>query len=62
MPFTWEGEMIEPEVSVPITSAASAAALAAPEPEEEPETFWSASVPLRTWPVRFEKPEGWLPK
>ena len=54
--------MIEPEVSVPMVSAESAAAPAAPEPEDEPLGFWSASTALSTWPVRFENPDGWLPK
>ena len=54
--------MIEPDVSVPMTSVLSAAAPAEPEPDEEPDGFWSASTPLSTWPVRFAKPDGWLPK
>jgi hypothetical protein len=54
--------MIEPEVSVPIVSIDSAAVPAVPEPDDEPLGFWSASWPLRTWPVRLEKPDGWLPK
>ena len=62
MPLACDGLMIEPEVSVPMASIDSAAAAAAPEPDEEPLGFWSASSALTTWPVRFEKPEGWLPK
>src|SRR3954471_9534528 len=54
--------MIEPDVSVPIVSAERAAAPAEPEPDEEPDGFWSASTASSTWPVRFEKPDGWLPK
>src|SRR5690348_4265680 len=54
--------MIEPDVSVPMVSADSAAAPAEPEPLEEPDGFWSASTALSTCPVRFEKPDGWLPK
>src|ERR687895_1739563 len=54
--------MIEPDVSVPTVSIDSAAAPAVPEPDDEPLGFWSASRALRTWPVRFEKPDGWLPK
>jgi hypothetical protein len=54
--------LIEPDVSVPTVSIDSAAAPAAPEPEDEPLGFWSASTAFRTWPVRLEKPDGWLPK
>src|SRR5262245_18229356 len=57
-----DGLMIEPEVSVPIVRIESAAAPPALEPDDEPLGFWSASSAFRTWPVRFEKPEGWLPK
>src|SRR5262245_5226087 len=57
-----DGLMIEPEVSVPIVSIASAAAPAAPDPDDEPLGFWSASRACTTWPVRFEKPDGWFPK
>ncbi len=42
--------MIEPEVSVPMPSVDSAAAIAAPVPDDDPEGFWSASMPLMTWP------------
>src|SRR5690348_8992326 len=61
-PLACEGEMIEPEVSVPTTSIDKAAALAAPEPDDDPLGFWSASTAFSTWPVRFENPDGWLPK
>src|SRR4051795_8744280 len=61
-PFACEGEMIEPDVSVPIVSAERAAAPAEPEPDEEPDGFWSASTASSTWPVRLLKPDGWLPK
>ena len=54
--------MIEPDVSVPTVSIDSAAAPAVPEPDDEPLGFWSASSPWSTWPVRLEKPDGWLPK
>ena len=56
-----DGLMIEPDVSVPMLSIESAAAPAVPVPDEEPLGFWSASKPWMTWPVRFEKPDGWLP-
>ena len=36
MPWAADGEMIEPEVSVPMVSAARPAAAALAEPEEEP--------------------------
>src|SRR5918998_4928023 len=57
-----DGLMIEPEVSVPTVSIDSAAALAVPDPDDDPLGFWSASRPWTTWPVRLEKPDGWLPK
>ena len=50
MPWAADGLMIEPEVSVPIVTAASAAAAAVAEPEEEPLGFWSASSAFRTCP------------
>src|SRR5690349_11993209 len=54
--------MIEPLVSVPMVSIDSAAAPAEPDPDDEPDGFWSASTAFNTCPVRFEKPDGWLPK
>ena len=36
IPQAWEGEMIEPSVSLPTANGARPAATAAPEPEEEP--------------------------
>ena len=57
-----DGLMIEPDVSVPTVSIDSAAAPAVPLPDDEPLGFWSASSACTTWPVRFEKPDGWLPK
>ena len=62
MPCVDDGLMIEPEVSVPMPSVDSAAAIAVPVPDDDPLGFWSASMPFTTWPVRFEKPDGWLPK
>ena len=50
MPWAADGLMIEPDVSVPIVTAASAAAAAVAEPEDEPLGFWSASSACRTCP------------
>ena len=43
MPLAADGRRIEPEVSVPIVSAAGPAAAALPEPEEDPLGETSAS-------------------
>ena len=62
MPSSRDGLMIEPLVSVPMPSAESDDWTAAPVPEDEPLGVSSASLALRTWPVRLLKPEAWPPK
>ena len=50
MPCWADGLTIEPEVSVPIVTAARPAAAAAPEPELDPLVPASRSYGFRTWP------------
>ena len=55
-PQLFEGETIEPSVSVPTATAQRFAAAAAPEPELEPEGLRSRAYGLRHWPPRPLQP------
>ncbi len=52
----FEGETIEPSVSVPTAAAARFAAIAAPDPELEPEGVRSSAYGFRHWPPRPLQP------
>jgi hypothetical protein len=52
----FDGDTIEPSVSLPIATAARLAATAAPEPELEPDGFRSSAYGLRHWPPRPLQP------
>ncbi len=54
IPWRADGEMIEPDVSVPIVAAARPAEAAAPEPDDEPLGLTSRSIGVSTWPPRPE--------
>src|SRR5688572_20404909 len=54
--LTWDGEMIEPSVSVPRAAAARLAATATAEPELEPDGLRSSAYGLRTCPPRALQP------
>src|SRR5437762_2176951 len=56
MPFTDEGDMIDPSVSVPIAAAHRFAATAAPEPELEPDALRSSANGLCVNPPRPLQP------
>src|ERR1041384_5457362 len=56
IPFVWEGQMIEPSVSVPTAAAHRFAATAAPEPEDEPQAVRSRAYGFRVRPPRDDQP------
>ncbi len=56
-PFTLEGQIIDPLVSVPTVPAAREAAPAAPEPELEPQGFLSRTWGFLTWPPSADQPD-----
>src|SRR5262245_8851170 len=55
-PFVWEGQMIEPSVSVPMEAAHRCAATAAPEPDDDPHAVRSNAYGLRVKPPREDHP------
>src|SRR5689334_3517432 len=52
MPFTDDGETMEPSVSVPTAAAHKLAATATPDPELDPDGLRSSEYGLRVWPPR----------
>src|SRR5881628_2496609 len=56
MPFAFEGQTIEPSVSVPIAAAQRFAAAAAPEPELEPHGLRSSAYGFLVCPPRPLQP------
>ncbi len=54
--LTWEGDTIDPSVSVPTAMAARFAAAAAPEPELDPDGVRSSAYGFFVWPPRPLQP------
>src|SRR6266508_6384926 len=56
-PLLFEGQTMEPSVSVPMAAAARLAATAAPDPELDPHGLRSRTYGLRHCPPRADQPE-----
>src|ERR1051325_10704841 len=56
IPLTFDGDTIDPSVSVPIAAAARLAATATPEPDLEPDGLRSSAQGLRHRPSRPAQP------
>ena len=56
-PFSDDGQVIDPSVSVPIARGAKPAASAAPAPEEEPPALRSSAHGLPVRPPTADQPE-----
>src|SRR4029077_6539474 len=55
-PLTFDGDTIEPSVSVPTAIVARLAAIAAPEPELDPDVLRSSAYGFFVWPPRPLQP------
>src|SRR6478672_9806587 len=59
--FTFEGDTMDPSVSVPTAMAARFAAAAAPEPELDPDGVRSSAYGFFVWPPRPLQPlDEWV--
>src|SRR6476646_63333 len=54
--FTWDGDTMDPSVSVPIAMAARFAAAAAADPELDPDGLRSSAYGFFVWPPRPLQP------